>query len=467
MKDNKFKYQNIGGHVAPTKQDVDDGEALSFYEVSDFYPDIYEMSPEKAERFYPGASKEEYKQLIAAKNNPDAEIKIYRAAPRNIQEINPGDWVATSREYAEEHGKDNVKEGYHVLEATVKASELATEGNSVAEWSYVGDNSLTPTLDLYDKITETLSSEGFSDSLIENARNAEGEMLRDEHMRESLSEHLGIEFDEDFAMEYTYHIESECLAKLTLDPYADTEKDMVAAKVAVSMISSEAYMSADPKIIEDMAEKKVNSLNPEFINEFIDRENVGAITNACDKLDRESLGRGEEDISEMSLSDATDYCMKNLTDTQFSASENSAITENAENIARFYRVNYEKGAGDEAKEVWAEKLEKVEEAKGAYKDALIEMNETIESGAQVSDSLRLRINSSGEILADYDKEAFKGIHDEVDSQNELGVVSQGDITEKQYIELQRVADSDVKQEDKPEINKTEDVSKSQNSVGLS
>jgi hypothetical protein len=51
--------------------------------------------------------------------------------------INSGDWVTISRQYAIEHGKDNLNNNYKIITKTVLASQLYTDGNSIAEWGYI------------------------------------------------------------------------------------------------------------------------------------------------------------------------------------------------------------------------------------------------------------------------------------------------------------------------------------------
>ena len=50
--------------------------------------------------------------------------------------INKGDWVTTSKAYAVDHGKSNLKNNYRVLSKTVKAKEIFNDGNSIHEWGY-------------------------------------------------------------------------------------------------------------------------------------------------------------------------------------------------------------------------------------------------------------------------------------------------------------------------------------------
>lgn len=50
--------------------------------------------------------------------------------------INSGDWVTINKEYAIEHGKSNLKNKYKIIQKTVFADQLYTDGNSIHEWGY-------------------------------------------------------------------------------------------------------------------------------------------------------------------------------------------------------------------------------------------------------------------------------------------------------------------------------------------
>jgi len=63
------------------------------------------------------------------------QIEKSNALPERVQ-INPGDWVTISREYAVLHGRSSLKGAYRILSKTVRAKDLFTEGNSLHEWGY-------------------------------------------------------------------------------------------------------------------------------------------------------------------------------------------------------------------------------------------------------------------------------------------------------------------------------------------
>lgn len=73
-----------------------------------------------------------------AKGNPDAEVTIYRAVPDEVTsaEINRGDWVAITQEYARDHGESVLRGEYKIITKKVKAKDIYTNGDSIQEWGY-------------------------------------------------------------------------------------------------------------------------------------------------------------------------------------------------------------------------------------------------------------------------------------------------------------------------------------------
>lgn len=123
------KYQ--GDHQAPTRED-----GASIDDVSEVFGE--DMYSNKAKQYYSdGMGMDDSIDIIQSfKNNPDAEITIYRAVPKGVQdEINAGDWVTINRDYADQHGL-YFDEGYDIIEKKVKASDIHTDGNSIHEWGY-------------------------------------------------------------------------------------------------------------------------------------------------------------------------------------------------------------------------------------------------------------------------------------------------------------------------------------------
>lgn len=78
-----------------------------------------------------------HSHLKSLRNRPEADVKIYRAVPNNdeIKDINPGDWVTTNLEYAEDHGESQF-DNHKILTKNVKAKEIFTDGSSFHEFGY-------------------------------------------------------------------------------------------------------------------------------------------------------------------------------------------------------------------------------------------------------------------------------------------------------------------------------------------
>src|SRR3990172_2912716 len=86
--------------------------------------------------------KESYNILKKIKDNPDAEVTIYRAVPKGINTINDGDWVTLSMEYAKNATGDvNTPK---IISKKVKAKEVAWDGNDLNEFAYKPDLQKAP-----------------------------------------------------------------------------------------------------------------------------------------------------------------------------------------------------------------------------------------------------------------------------------------------------------------------------------
>lgn len=84
------------------------------------------------------------------RGNPDARVKVHRALPLDVAKrergiglaapLNTGDWVTPSYNYAHEHGMSRLEGNtpWTVVTSTVPASQLHTNGDSLAEWGYNG-----------------------------------------------------------------------------------------------------------------------------------------------------------------------------------------------------------------------------------------------------------------------------------------------------------------------------------------
>lgn len=134
--DIRFMPDYSGEHRAPGR---DSGAPLD--NLKGVYPD--DVYGPNAARYYGHESgsqtdKAAVRIIQATKGKPDAPVKVFRAIPKSIQsnEINPGDWITTIKSYAVQHGEGPLGGDYKILEKTVPAGDLYTDGNSIFEFGY-------------------------------------------------------------------------------------------------------------------------------------------------------------------------------------------------------------------------------------------------------------------------------------------------------------------------------------------
>lgn len=105
-------------NISQTKSDM--GFPKDFYQ----HPEYYENMSDKS-------VKESFNILRKIKDNPEAEITIYRASPKN--EFNRGDWVSLSKNYAK---GESLSENTPVHSLKVKAKDVQFAGDSINEFGY-------------------------------------------------------------------------------------------------------------------------------------------------------------------------------------------------------------------------------------------------------------------------------------------------------------------------------------------
>jgi hypothetical protein len=116
-------------HRAPTR----DGNPTAD-DLSSVFDDIYGANALRLNSTGMPFDKKAIEVIQSIRGNPDKEITIYRALPKGVKDINAGDWVTTTREYAEQHAKYDPD--YVVISKKVKAKDIATDGNSIHEFGY-------------------------------------------------------------------------------------------------------------------------------------------------------------------------------------------------------------------------------------------------------------------------------------------------------------------------------------------
>ena len=110
------------------------------HDVESFYPNIYER-PElynNGGRDNRAKYTESLQHIQQVKGKPDAPVTMYRAVPKGVTSINPGDWVSTSRIHATQEGTHptDPKQDMPVISQKVRAKDLRTPGDDVNEWGY-------------------------------------------------------------------------------------------------------------------------------------------------------------------------------------------------------------------------------------------------------------------------------------------------------------------------------------------
>jgi hypothetical protein len=126
-----------GQHTAPDKES---GAPLWKLNSNGVYPDDF-YHPEGF-RYYADygqpMDRQAYYTVNNMRNKPNGFMTIYRAVPKDqgIKKINPGDWVAITRQYAEEHGESALGGNYKILKQKVRPRDLFTNGDSLHEWGY-------------------------------------------------------------------------------------------------------------------------------------------------------------------------------------------------------------------------------------------------------------------------------------------------------------------------------------------
>jgi hypothetical protein len=115
-----------GSHTAPNAKEY--GATLD--NLTTLMPaDVYSQ---QGKRLYgignPQIDSEWYVAAMKAKNKPDAEIEIFRAVPKGVEDINAGDWISTSKTYAKWHGENVLNGEYDLISKKVKANTLSSEG---------------------------------------------------------------------------------------------------------------------------------------------------------------------------------------------------------------------------------------------------------------------------------------------------------------------------------------------------
>ena len=154
----KNKADYMGGHEAPMAEDINAPiwDLTGKYTGNNLYPkDIYSS---EASRLYSSGmdyDNQAISILQSIKDKPNAKVTIYRAVPKDVKgEINAGDWVTLTKEYAKDHGESNLGNNYKIVKKEVFARDIFTDANSIQEFGYDPQPRLAPKDTPYDLLSK-------------------------------------------------------------------------------------------------------------------------------------------------------------------------------------------------------------------------------------------------------------------------------------------------------------------------
>lgn len=124
---------DIPRHTAP----ADDGYSRPVAELTEAFGDDVFEHPD----YYAGSVDDELLAQLRDVSEGAHSVRIYRAVPPGITEIESGAWVTLSRGYATQHGLDGTDPelDWPVLTAIVPAATVFTDGNDLNEFGYTGE----------------------------------------------------------------------------------------------------------------------------------------------------------------------------------------------------------------------------------------------------------------------------------------------------------------------------------------
>jgi hypothetical protein len=124
-----------GSHQPPHP---DDDVGAPIHDLSGVFPD--DIYSSKGAQYYGhhGGNHPLDRKAIAviqsARGNPNKKIRVYRAVPESVDEMQSGNWVTTVREYAKQHGESVLGGKYKIIDRLVPAKQLWTHGDSIMEF---------------------------------------------------------------------------------------------------------------------------------------------------------------------------------------------------------------------------------------------------------------------------------------------------------------------------------------------
>ena len=248
-------------------------------------------------------SKESFNALKKIKDNPNAEITIYRATTGD--KINVGDWVTLSKKYADYHNNSQFDGKGNIVELKVKAKDVQFAGGDINEFGYY------PNMEKYSQ----------SNTVIDEINNM-SDFIKEHNFIKEQEGYIKHNLDSDLA---TNEIENAIpdlikidnfinnLSKLTEIEYIDTSKKSTSTYIDISKESLK-----NDKVVELL---KKNGLDEWDINDYIDQLDDDFDGNLTIRIANHEVG-GRYDMMNDSQIDYSggDFNLYtyNLDDTQYS-----------------------------------------------------------------------------------------------------------------------------------------------------
>lgn len=243
------------------------------------HPELYFQMNEKY-------SKESMSVLNKIRNNPDADITIYRATTGN--KINPGDWITLSKEYAKLHNEHSLQGKGNILEMKVKAKDIQFAGDDINEFGYFPNN---------------------------DTKYSQQSNKWQEHLEENYKSRGTKSYFEDMRKTETETTEQRILGK---------KVNKIQSKYETDKKKIKKYMSKEVSRILEFSNYKVKQKFTDLISEYYDNPDYNKIKqDIIENFGEQKVEYVNEEIREIKKNirstdlKVDDYIKKNITDYAF------------------------------------------------------------------------------------------------------------------------------------------------------
>lgn len=199
--------------------------------------------------------------LKKVQNNPQQKITVYRNVPQNVKEINSGDWITLSKEYAINHNPEG-----KVLSKKVKVSDIFTDGNDIYEQAYFPKNKKS----LFNNpiVKQALDTAKKQDLLGEMAQSGDNSLLAAQRTKEVLDEMIQrSKVTGDFGKQQNTNLTRQ-LSQIR-NNFIDKVDEAVPEYKSVRKAYQQAKQSSDliDKLLEPVGRERSNTISSVLTNE--------------------------------------------------------------------------------------------------------------------------------------------------------------------------------------------------------